>query len=125
MPIYEFICQDCGNEFEKLQAFSDTSTPTCPRCQSVRVQRRLSAPAVHFKGSGWYVTDSKNGAKSAANGKTKEEPSEKSNTEKDNPEKHNTEKSNTEKSSTEKSSPEKSETTKTSGSASPAVKEPA
>jgi putative FmdB family regulatory protein len=67
MPIYEFICQECGNEFERLQSFSDTSAPLCPSCQSVQVRRRLSPPAIHFKGSGWYVTDSKNGAK---NGKT-------------------------------------------------------
>ncbi|RIK41828.1 MAG: hypothetical protein DCC55_10705 [Chloroflexi bacterium] len=63
MPIYEFVCQECGNEFEKLQSFSDTSTPLCPACQSVQVRRRLSPPAIHFKGSGWYITDSKNGAK--------------------------------------------------------------
>jgi putative FmdB family regulatory protein len=67
MPIYEFICQECGDEFERLQSFSDTSVPLCPSCQSVQVRRRLSPPAIHFKGSGWYVTDSKNGAK---NGKT-------------------------------------------------------
>jgi putative FmdB family regulatory protein len=64
MPIYEFVCLECGHDFEKLRSFSDTSTPACPNCQSIQVQRRLSPPAIHFKGSGWYVTDSKNGAKS-------------------------------------------------------------
>ena len=59
MPIYEFVCQDCGHEFEKIQSFSDSSTPSCPNCQGRHVQRRLSAPAIHFKGSGWYITDSK------------------------------------------------------------------
>jgi putative FmdB family regulatory protein len=75
MPIYEFVCQGCGNEFERLQSFSDASTPLCPNCQSVQVRRRLSPPAIHFKGSGWYVTDSKNGAKngkSTAGAATKE-----------------------------------------------------
>lgn len=75
MPIYEFRCLTCGNEFEKLQSFSDTLTPACPNCQSVNVQRQLSPPAIHFKGSGWYITDSKNGAKNGAkNGSVDKEP---------------------------------------------------
>jgi putative FmdB family regulatory protein len=68
MPIYEFVCQDCGYEFEKIQSFSDSSTPVCPNCQGLHVQRRLSAPAIHFKGSGWYITDSKKAAKGSATG---------------------------------------------------------
>ena len=68
MPIYEFVCQDCGHEFEKIQSFSDSSTPSCPNCQGLHVQRRLSAPAIHFKGSGWYITDSRNAAKGSATG---------------------------------------------------------
>ena len=59
MPIYEFVCQPCGCEFEKIQSFSDITVPTCPRCQSVQVQRQMGRPAIHFKGSGWYITDSK------------------------------------------------------------------
>jgi putative FmdB family regulatory protein len=102
MPIYEFVCQDCGNEFEKLQSFSDTSMPICPKCQSVRVQRRLSAPAVHFKGSGWYVTDSKNSGKQSANGKAKEETGEKS----------SAEPASADKSSSDKGGAEKSEAAK-------------
>lgn len=73
MPIYEFACQDCGHEFEKIQSFSDSSTPACPNCQGVHVQRRLSAPAIHFKGSGWYITDSKNAAKGSATGSSSSE----------------------------------------------------
>ena len=72
MPIYEFACQDCGHEFEKIQSFSDSSTPSCPNCQGVHVQRRLSAPAIHFKGSGWYITDSKTAGKTGASGKNGE-----------------------------------------------------
>jgi putative FmdB family regulatory protein len=72
MPIYEFACQDCGHEFEKIQSFSDSSTPTCPNCQGVHVQRRLSAPAIHFKGSGWYINDSKSAGKTGASGKNGE-----------------------------------------------------
>lgn len=70
MPIYEFSCLDCGDEFERIQSFSDKSLPICPHCHSHRVQRRLSPPAIHFKGSGWYITDSKNAAKTGANGKS-------------------------------------------------------
>ena len=61
MPIYEFVCQDCGNEFEKIQSFSETRSPNCMSCQSANVLRKMSRPAIHFKGSGWYITDSKGG----------------------------------------------------------------
>ena len=69
MPIYEYVCHDCGNEFEMIVRWSD-STPTCTSCHSANVGRELSPPAIHFKGSGWYITDSKKGqkAKNGANG---------------------------------------------------------
>jgi putative FmdB family regulatory protein len=66
MPIYEFSCLDCDNEFEMIQSFSATTTPPCPKCQSTNVQRRLSPPAIHFKGSGWYITDSKGSKNSSS-----------------------------------------------------------
>ncbi|MFN8442702.1 MAG: zinc ribbon domain-containing protein [Caldilineaceae bacterium] len=69
MPIYEFSCTSCGAEFEMKRSFSDSSMPVCPNCQSSHVQRLLSRPAIHFKGSGWYITDSKNSSKEGANGK--------------------------------------------------------
>jgi len=72
MPIYEFVCHDCGHDFEKIQSFSDSSTPSCPNCQGVHVRRRISPPAIHFKGSGWYITDSKSSSKASANGRTDE-----------------------------------------------------
>jgi putative FmdB family regulatory protein len=59
VPIYEFICQSCGNEFEHIQSFSDSSVPACVKCHSTNVVRRMGRPAIHFKGSGWYITDSK------------------------------------------------------------------
>lgn len=66
MPIYEFICQSCGNEFEQIRAFSDTTVPGCAKCGSEQVVRRVGRPAIHFKGSGWYVTDSKKNGNSAS-----------------------------------------------------------
>lgn len=65
MPIYEFQCQTCGCEFEKVRSFSDSTMPACPKCASVDVQRQLSRPAIHFKGSGWYINDSKNNNKAS------------------------------------------------------------
>lgn len=69
MPIYEYVCHNCGNEFEQLQGWSD-SAPSCSACSSDNVTRQLSPPAIHFKGSGWYITDSKKGqkGKNGANG---------------------------------------------------------
>jgi len=68
MPIYEYVCQSCGVDFEKLTSFSDTSVPDCPSCHSAQVARQLSRPAIHFKGSGWYINDSKPSSKESANG---------------------------------------------------------
>jgi len=59
MPLYEFVCQDCGTNFEKVVSFTATSTLVCTACDSTEVKRKMSAPAIHFKGSGWYITDSK------------------------------------------------------------------
>ncbi|MEZ4673593.1 MAG: zinc ribbon domain-containing protein [Caldilineaceae bacterium] len=68
MPIYEFVCESCGHEFEQIVPFSATAMPSCPACQSKQVHRQMSRPAIHFKGSGWYITDSKAASKGSANG---------------------------------------------------------
>lgn len=59
MPIYEIACKECGNQYERIVSFSSTDLPACPACSSADVTRLLSKPAIHFKGSGWYITDSK------------------------------------------------------------------
>ncbi len=56
MPIYEYQCRKCRHRFEKIQKFSDPLVKKCPDCGGP-VEQVLSAPAVQFKGSGWYVTD--------------------------------------------------------------------
>ena len=56
MPLYEYQCQKCGHRFEKIQKFSDPLVKKCPECGG-KVEQLISAPAVQFKGSGWYVTD--------------------------------------------------------------------
>ena len=57
MPIYEYQCRKCKHRFERIQQFSDPPIKKCPQCRGGRVEKLLSSPAVHFKGSGWYVTD--------------------------------------------------------------------
>ena len=56
MPLYEYQCKKCGHRFEKIQKFSDKPIKKCPECGGL-VEQLLTAPAVQFKGSGWYVTD--------------------------------------------------------------------
>ena len=56
MPLYEYECGSCGHRFEKIQKFSDPPVKTCPKCRG-KVRKLPSAPAIQFKGSGWYVTD--------------------------------------------------------------------
>ena len=59
MPTYEYACPDCGYKFEIKQKFTDDSLKRCPNCQRRHIYRVVSQVAVSFKGSGWYITDSK------------------------------------------------------------------
>src|ERR1700756_4212448 len=74
MPLYEYECEKCGHRFEKIQKFSDKMVKKCPECGG-RVEQMISAPAVQFKGSGWYVTDyaKKSHAPSSDGGKDSKE----------------------------------------------------
>ncbi len=56
MPLYEYRCKACGHRFEKIQSFSAPDEKECPVCKG-EVERLISAPAVQFKGSGFYSTD--------------------------------------------------------------------
>jgi putative FmdB family regulatory protein len=55
VPLYEYQCPRCGR-FELIKKFSDAPLTACPTCGS-EVQKLLSAPAIQFKGTGWYITD--------------------------------------------------------------------
>lgn len=56
MPLYEYECDACGHRFEVIQKFSDPPVEKCPVCAG-GVHKLQSAPAIQFKGTGWYVTD--------------------------------------------------------------------
>jgi len=56
MPLREYQCNKCKHRFEKIEKFSDKPLKKCPECGGP-LEEVLSAPAVQFKGSGWYVTD--------------------------------------------------------------------
>ncbi|MBZ5647861.1 MAG: zinc ribbon domain-containing protein [Acidobacteriia bacterium] len=56
MPLYEFRCRKCGHRFERIQKYSAADPKKCTECGG-KMERMLAAPAVQFKGSGFYVTD--------------------------------------------------------------------
>jgi putative FmdB family regulatory protein len=56
VPLYEYECKKCHQLIERIQKFSDEPFTVCPNCGG-ELEKVLSAPAVQFKGSGWYVTD--------------------------------------------------------------------
>ena len=56
MPLYEYACQKCGKHTERIEKYDGPPLKKCPHCGG-KVERLLSAPAIQFKGSGWYVTD--------------------------------------------------------------------
>ncbi len=63
MPIYEYKCQSCENELEKLQRLSDPPLTDCPACDEPALRRLISAAGFRLKGAGWYETDFKQGSK--------------------------------------------------------------
>src|SRR5215813_10495844 len=88
MPLYEYRCKKCGHRFERIQKFSDPPVKKCPECGG-KVEQLLSAPAIQFKGAGWYVTDyakkgggpGKGGSEGAASSESKSETKSESKTE--------------------------------------------
>ena len=56
MPLYEYKCQECGLRYERIEHVSSMHDGTCPECGG-NAHRLIGAPALQFKGSGWYVND--------------------------------------------------------------------
>ena len=75
MPLYEYQCPKDGT-FEKIRKFSDPPLVACPTCGGP-IEKLLSAPAIQFKGSGWYITDyaKSGGGESAKDKKERKEES--------------------------------------------------
>ena len=63
MPIYEYRCSACGQEHEALQKVTEPPLTECPSCGRPGLKKLLTAAGFHLKGSGWYATDFKGGAK--------------------------------------------------------------
>lgn len=59
MPIYEYRCNSCGHELEKLQRISEAPLTDCPACSKAELRRLISPAGFRLKGSGWYETDFK------------------------------------------------------------------
>jgi putative FmdB family regulatory protein len=114
VPTYSYACTECDNKFDVVQAFSDDALSECPQCDG-RLRKLFGKVGVVFKGSGFYRTDSREAAKSAANGSAKsssESESSSGSTEK---------KSDSSKSDTSSSSASKSESSSSSSTAAAAA----
>ncbi len=72
MPIYDYRCDHCGHVFSAVQSFNDEALEKCPNCGK-KPRRLISTPAIVFKGSGWYKTDSRPADKSETKSETKSE----------------------------------------------------
>ena len=65
MPIYTYRCENCGVRFERQQSFSDEPLKRCPECNKNKLRKVITPSGIVFKGSGWYVTDSKSKSSTA------------------------------------------------------------
>ena len=64
MPIYEYLCEECGEKFEEMQGINDEPLTKRPGCdKNCRLKKLISAGGFILKGDGWYVTDFKGGKK--------------------------------------------------------------
>ena len=97
MPIYEYECRKCGAHTEAFQKLNDKPLTKCRKCGG-KLEKKLSAPAIQFKGTGWYVTDYAGKAtkgdksESESSTETKSEKSEKADTKTSSPAKKTSEK---------------------------------
>jgi len=66
MPIYDYVCHHCGHRFEVIHGVHADGPRTCPVCGGGPVRKAISAPSIHFKGSGWAKKDRGSAARKAA-----------------------------------------------------------
>jgi putative FmdB family regulatory protein len=69
MPIYEYACPDCGHQNDHMQKLADAPIASCPKCGSSKYYKKISAAGFALKGTGWYVTDFRDGGKKPADKK--------------------------------------------------------
>jgi putative FmdB family regulatory protein len=67
VPTYQYACTECGHQLEAVQSFSDDPLTVCPACEG-KLRKVFNSVGIVFKGSGFYRTDSRSGAKDAAGG---------------------------------------------------------
>ncbi len=70
MPVYEYECENCGRRFERLQSIKDEPVRQCPDCSGV-VHKVFHPAGIIFKGSGWYITDSRKSTSGSVTGESK------------------------------------------------------
>ena len=77
MPTYQYVCTECGHDFETVQSFSEDALSVCPVCGG-RLRKVFNSVGIVFKGSGFYRNDSRSSSKSAGRDDKKSEKAEKS-----------------------------------------------
>ena len=70
MPLYEYVCQKCGRKTEVLQGMKEGPLRICPHCGGKKLKKAFSAPAIQFKGSGFYITDYARGTNAGKSGES-------------------------------------------------------
>jgi putative FmdB family regulatory protein len=65
MPTYVYACNSCGKQFEQFQSFKDDPLTVCPCGQEGQVRRVIQPAGILFKGSGWYINDSRGSSSGA------------------------------------------------------------
>ncbi len=111
MPTYVYTCDTCQTQFEKFQSFKEDPLRTCPHCQNDTARRVFQPVGIVFKGSGWYINDSRNSDKSTLGGKSDN----KSETNSETKSETNSESSSTSETKSDSTSDTTSNTTSTSG----------
>ena len=74
MPTYQYVCTECGHDFETVQSFSEDALSVCPVCGG-RLRKVFNSVGIVFKGSGFYRNDSREASKSSASASSSSSPS--------------------------------------------------